>query len=218
MRLTHLGHSCVLIDDPAGSAGRLLIDPGTLADDIDHVGSVDAVLVTHEHPDHLEPAKLLQLRKANPRLQVVGSPGVPAALPPDERERAVVTSSDHGAHSVVAGWDVAARTTSHATIHPSLPDVPNNAYAVAGRVWHPGDALVPPDRPVEILLLPLGAPWMKLSEAVDYLRDVAPRLAIPIHQGGLAPAHRELHTELLAALAPPGTELLTAPAGVPVEL
>jgi L-ascorbate metabolism protein UlaG (beta-lactamase superfamily) len=218
MRLTHLGHSCVLIDDPAGCAGAALIDPGTLADDIDDLGAVDAVLITHEHPDHLELAKLRQLRHSNPQIGVFGSPGVPGALPPDERERAVVLSSDGVARADVAGWDVTASTTRHATIYPSLPDMTNNAYEIVQRVWHPGDALVVPDHPIEILLLPIGAPWMKLSEAVDYLRAVAPRLAIPIHQGGLAPAHRELHCELLAKFAPAGTEFLLAPAGVPVEL
>jgi L-ascorbate metabolism protein UlaG (beta-lactamase superfamily) len=218
MRLTHLGHSCVLIDDPAGSAGAILIDPGTLADDIGDLGGVDAVLITHEHPDHLEPAKLRQLRRASPQTGVFGSPGVPGALPPGERERVIVLSSDEVARADIAGWDVAATTTRHATIYPSLPDMSNNAYEIRQRAWHPGDALAVPDHPIEILLLPIGAPWMKLSEAVDYLRAVAPRVAIPIHQGGLAPAHRELHCELLAKLAPAGTELLLAPAGVPVEL
>ncbi|MEU1180715.1 MBL fold metallo-hydrolase [Streptomyces sp. NPDC005820] len=218
MRLTHLGHSCVLIDDPAGSAGTVLIDPGTLADSIDAIGDVDAVLITHEHPDHLELAKLHQLRRANPQLEVFASPGVPSMLPPDERERAVVLSSDDVARADIAGWDVMARTTPHATIHPALPELTNNAYGIAQRIWHPGDALVVPDQPVDILLLPIGAPWMKLSEAVDYLRAVAPRLAVPIHQGGLAPAHRELHCDLLAKFAPADTELLLTPTGVPVEL
>ncbi len=29
--------------------------------------------------------------------------------------------------------------------------------------------------------MPVGAPWMKLSEAVDYLRRVQPRVAVPVH-------------------------------------
>ncbi len=37
-----------------------------------------------------------------------------------------------------------------------------------------------------MLLLPTGAPWLKLSEAVDYLRAVAPRTAVPIHEAVLA--------------------------------
>ncbi len=218
MRLTHYGHACVVIEDPSGFAGRILIDPGNLAGDLDGVGDIDAVLITHEHPDHIEPAKLGQLRRANPALEVYGSSGTPNALPPEERERLRVLSADGTDQATVAGWEVTAATNLHATIYPALPDLANNAYRVAGRIWHPGDALVVPAQRVEVLLLPIGAPWLKLSEAVDYLRAVAPDVAIPIHQGGLAPAHRELHCALLAKFAPAGTELRVPSAGMPVDV
>ena len=39
---------------------------------------------------------------------------------------------------------------------------------------HPGDALFTPGEPVDVLATPAAAPWMKISEAVDYLRAVAP--------------------------------------------
>ena len=37
-----------------------------------------------------------------------------------------------------------------------------------------------------MLGLPTGAPWLKLSEAVDFLRAVAPRTAVPIHEAVLS--------------------------------
>jgi L-ascorbate metabolism protein UlaG (beta-lactamase superfamily) len=218
VRLTHYGHACVVIDDPAGATGRILIDPGTLADDISGVGAIDAVLITHEHPDHLEAEKLASLRAANPDLELYVSPGVPATLTDGEREQARVLASDAAPHATVAGWDVETQTTAHATIYSALPDITNNAYLVGGRLLHPGDALEVPAVPVDVLLLPIGAPWMKLAEAIDYLRTVAPRIAVPIHQGGLAPAHRELHAGLLAKFAPTGTELMVPAPGEPVDL
>ena len=218
MRLTHYGHACVVVDDPAGTAGRILIDPGNLADDLGAVGPIDAVLITHEHPDHIEPAKLAQLRRANPALELYGGSGTLDVLPADERERLSVLSSDGVAQATIAGWDVGVSTNVHATIYPALPDIMNNAYSLGGRVWHPGDAFVLPEQHVEVLLLPIGAPWLKLSEAVDYLRAVAPDIAIPIHQGGLAPAHRELHFALLRKFAPAGTELVATSSGTPVDV
>lgn len=217
MRITHHGHACVVIEDPAASSGRLLIDPGSLADDLGEVGAVDAVLVTHEHPDHLEANRLAALRRSNPDLRLFGNPGTPSALAADERERVAVLAGD-GEVATIAGWDVATTTTTHATIYPAIPDITNNAYLVGGRLWHPGDAFVAPDQPVDVLLLPIGAPWLKLAEAVDYLKSVAPRVAIPIHQGGLAPAHRELHCQVLTAFAPAGTELLRPEPGVPADV
>lgn len=218
MRVTHYGHACVVIEDPTGAAGRILIDPGSLADDISDVGPVDAVLITHEHVDHLEADKLAKLRAGNPDLALYGNPGLPEALSAEERERAVVLASDGESRAIVAGWDVVAHTTVHATIYPALPDITNNSYLIGGRVWHPGDALNVPESSVDVLLLPIGAPWMKLAEAVDYLRAVAPKVAIPIHQGGLQPAHRELHCALLTKFAPEHTTFLTATSGTPLDL
>lgn len=217
MRLTHYGHACVVLEDPAQSGGRILIDPGNLAGDLDYVGQVDAVLITHEHPDHLDASRLEALRQRNPDLELFGSPGTPAAISPSERERVTVLQGE-AVTSTVAGWDIVTSTATHATIYPALPDLTNNAYLVGGRIWHPGDAFVVPNQPVDVLLLPIGGPWLKLAEAIDYLRAVAPRVAIPIHQGGLTRAHRELHTQLVTRFAPNCTQVRTPEVGSTLDL
>ena len=83
----------------------------------------------------------------------------------------------------------------HAVIHREIPVIDNISYLVGdgdhpAKLMHPGDALFLPDEPVEVLATPAAAPWMKISEAVDYLRAVAPRHAVPIHQGIIAPEAR----------------------------
>lgn len=216
MRLTHYGHACVVIEDPDGSTGRILIDPGNLSDDITGVGPIDAVLVTHEHPDHLDDRKLADLRSADKDLALYGNPGLPTVLRGAERDRMTVLESDGTSSAVIAGWQVDTHTTTHATIYSALPDITNNAYLVGGRLWHPGDALDMPPSPVDVLLVPIGAPWLKLSEAIEYVRAVEPRVAIPIHQGGLRAAHRELHGGLLTKFAPKDTEVLVTISGQPV--
>ena len=75
-----------------------------------------------------------------------------------------------------------------------------------------------PGREVDVLLVPIGAPWLKVSEAIDYVRQVAPRVAIPIHQGGLAPAHQQLHTHLLRTFSHEGTEVVVLEHGKGVDL
>ena len=86
---------------------------------------------------------------------------------------------------------------THAVIHPELPVIDNISYLVgdrehAAKLMHPGDALFVPDEPVEVLATPAAAPWMKISEAVDYLRAVAPTHAVPIHQGIIDPVARPI--------------------------
>jgi hypothetical protein len=58
---------------------------------------------------------------------------------------------------------------------------------------HPGDALYAPGEPVDILAAPAAAPWMRISEAVDYLRAVAPNRAVPIHQAIIDPSARGIY-------------------------
>ncbi|MGL5911486.1 MAG: MBL fold metallo-hydrolase, partial [Phycicoccus sp.] len=71
MRLTHVGHACVLVE-MAGS--RLVIDPGTFVDDLSGLRDLDAVLVTHQHPDHLDQHRLPALLADNPRARVLADP------------------------------------------------------------------------------------------------------------------------------------------------
>ena len=73
---------------------------------------------------------------------------------------------------------------------------------------HPGDSFYIPFEQVDVLALPSAAPWMKLSESVDYLRAMAPRVAVPIHQAILSDAGTGIHYGRLADMKDPGTEFV----------
>jgi L-ascorbate metabolism protein UlaG (beta-lactamase superfamily) len=199
MRLTHYGHACVLLELPQ----RVLIDPGTYSTGFEPLTDLDLVLVTHAHPDHLDVDRLRALLATSPNAQVLHSAGAAAALA--GLGTAVVAPGDAVR---VAGVDVVVSGGVHACIHPDLPGSDNNGYLVNGAILHPGDALPPADGPVDVLLVPAAGPWMTIGDGVDYLRAVAPRIAVPIHQAGLAPAHQELHHQLLTNLAPAGTDVV----------
>ena len=183
MEVTHFGHSCVLLDT---GAARLLIDPGNFSKGFEDVTNLDAVLVTHQHPDHLDPERLPALLAANPDSRLIvdrGTAGQLAEQVGDVAHEAV----EPGATVTVGGATVSVLGGQHAVIHPDIPVIPNNAYLVDGTHLHPGDSItVVPSEPLDVLFLPATAPWEKLSETVDYLRAVAPRIAVPIHQAMLA--------------------------------
>jgi L-ascorbate metabolism protein UlaG (beta-lactamase superfamily) len=188
--LTHFGHACVLAELPGGP--RILFDPGTYSTGFEDLTGLDAILITHEHPDHHDQERLADLVKANPGAQVVTVDG--------------------------GSFDVTVLAGDHAVVHPDVPLVRNNAYQVGDILFHPGDSFTMPSGPVRILLLPAGGPWMKAGEAVDYLRAVAPEIAIPIHQAGLAEIHQQLHYGLFRGLAPAGTTVRVLDHGVGTSL
>ena len=178
MQVTHFGHSCVLLDT---GAARLLIDPGNFSTGFENVTGLDAVLITHQHPDHLDPERLPALLRGNPDARLIVDSGTAGQLSDVEHE-----TVEPGAILEVAGARVEVLGGQHAVIHPDIPRIVNNGYLVDGTHFHPGDALDTVPANPEVLFLPTAAPWQKLSDAVTYLREVAPRTAVPIHQGILS--------------------------------
>jgi L-ascorbate metabolism protein UlaG (beta-lactamase superfamily) len=134
------------------------------------------VLVTHEHADHIDVDRLVPLVRDGLRLHT--NADVAASL-----------ASDHGleVHAVgpgetftVAGVDVQVVGGEHAEIYNGLPGCANVGFVLSG-VYHPGDALHVPEVEVATLLVPVSAPWLKLREALDFVRAVVPARAFPIH-------------------------------------
>ncbi|GBG36274.1 MBL fold metallo-hydrolase [Mycobacterium montefiorense] len=189
MQLTHFGHSCLLAEFDHTS---VLFDPGTFAHGFEGITGLDAILITHQHPDHVDPARLPALIAANPGAALYTDSQTAAQL--DAPFRAVQA----GDELTIGELTIRALGGQHAVIHPEIPVIENLSYLVGdgdhrARLMHPGDALFVPDEPVDVLAAPAAAPWMKISEAIDYLRAVAPTRAVPIHQGILTPEARGIY-------------------------
>ncbi|GAA5016865.1 MBL fold metallo-hydrolase [Streptomyces siamensis] len=167
VRITKYAHSCVRLEHDGGT---LVIDPGVWSEP-EALADADAVLVTHEHDDHVD---LLRLKGL----------GVPVHAPKSARIQGLdFIGVDVGEEFTAAGFRVTAQGGRHALIYAGLPDCANLAYLVDDRLYHPGDSLHRPDRPVETLLVPLQGSWMKTDEAIDFVRAVEPERAYGIHDG-----------------------------------
>ncbi|MFH5824965.1 MBL fold metallo-hydrolase [Georgenia sp. AZ-5] len=207
MRITHLGHACVLLETPAA---RLLVDPGTYAEGFEDLRGLDAVLITHQHPDHADPERLPALVAANPGAQLLADEdSVPVLAGMGVTARAVRP----GDHLTVAGAELDVAGGTHAVIYADRPGCTNVAYAVdGGAFFHPGDSLTVPPGAVDVLAVPASGPWLKLAEAIDYLRAVAPRVAVPVHERTMASTR--MAYAMLAEFAPAGTQFRPLPTGV----
>lgn len=170
MRITKFTHACVRLEH----AGRVLvIDPGAWSEPRALSGA-EAVLVTHEHPDHIDVLRLAGL-------------GVPVYAPADAdipRLRTIPVGT--GEEFTAAGFRVRAVGGRHAPVYNGQPNCANLGYLVDGSLYHPGDSLHLPERPIETLLVPAQGSWLKTAEAIDFVHAVSPTRVFPIHEAQLS--------------------------------
>jgi L-ascorbate metabolism protein UlaG (beta-lactamase superfamily) len=188
MFLTKLGHSCFRVES---GGTTLVLDPGSFSDP-EALQGANAVLVTHEHPDHVVPERLTAAVRADPDLEVWTNEALAAQLG-DLGGR--VHAVNHGDTFTVGptsggpaagGLDIHVHGERHARIHSDIPLIANVGFFLPGAVFHPGDALTVPEEQVDTLLAPAAAPWLKVSELVDWLRSVGPEQAYLMHDAILS--------------------------------
>ncbi len=175
MRLTKLEHACVRLEK---DGAVLVIDPAAWSMPRAIQGA-SAVLVTHEHFDHLDADGLRAALDADQALELWTNASVASQFAGFGDRVHVV---DHGDAFRVAGFDVHAYGHLHAVLHRDIPVIENTGFLIDGSVFHPGDSFTVPEDPVQTLLLPASGPWLKTGEMIDYAREVAPERGYVIHE------------------------------------
>lgn len=175
MRLVKFGHACVRLEHDGAA---LVLDPGVFTEP-EAVDGATAVLITHEHPDHYSADHLR--RSDAPVFTIEAVAAKIREDAPDVAERLTVVAPDD---ALDPGLPVRVVGRKHAVIHPEMQHFDNSGYLVdvgGTTVFHPGDALTVPEADVDVLLLPVSAPWLKVSECIDYGRAVGAPRAVAIH-------------------------------------
>lgn len=198
MEIIHFGHSCVLLST---DSARLLFDPGAFSNGFESARELDAILITHQHFDHLDGSRLPALVADNPNAALIVDEDT---VPDIEKLGLTVTTVARPDDTFTFGnTTVTAVGGRHATIHPDFPVPTNAGYVVDdGAFYHPGDALFVPRQDIDVLGLPMGAPWLKTSEAIDFLRAVGPRVAVPIHEAVLSEVGFQVQQNMVTRGAP----------------
>lgn len=207
MRLTKFGHACVRIEHEGRA---VVVDPGAFTD-AEALDGADAVLITHEHPDHYDPERLRATDAEIFTIDAVARQVREGA--PDLVERLTVVEPGQ---RLEAGLPVQVVGERHAVIHPELPRFFNSGYVVSAgdvRVYHPGDALTVPPDPVDVLCVPVSAPWLKASEAIDFARAVGAPRSVAIHDRVYSEAGLGILDGHMSRLLPSGLEYVRLPDG-----
>jgi len=193
MRLTKLEHACLILEK---DGRKLVVDPGSFTAPLVDLHDVDAVVVTHEHADHWTPDQLTHLLATNPDATFYGPAGVATAA--EGFDVHVVADGD----TVEVGpFTLAFHGSRHAVIHESIPVIDNVGVLVDGSLFYPGDQFTVPPVPVDVLATPVGAPWLKVAEVIDYVTAVKPRLAFPTHEQTLSAPGLAMHFDRMKASA-----------------
>lgn len=190
MRVTKHEHATLRIQD---GDDALIIDPGSFTTPLADLHGLVAVVLTHEHADHWSPAQLDHLADVAPRVPIFGPEGVAKAAA--DWPITVV----HPGDEVTAGrFTLRFFGGRHEPIHSSIPDIDNVGVLVSDRLYYPGDSYaVPEGVAVDTLAAPVGAPWLRLSDAVDFVLAVKPRRAFGTHDMTLSVAGRQMPRRLL---------------------
>lgn len=213
MRITHLGHACLLIET---ANTRLLVDPGSFSSGYQDLTELDAVFLTHQHPDHVDPDSLPDLLANSPGADLLAEPETVDALELDTG-----TPFPSGGSRVLGDLTVAAVGGQHARNHDLVPMIGNVGLLIREQagptLFHPGDSYADAPAGVDVLAFPLNAPWTRLSETLDFVRAVSAPVQIPIHDALLSGVGRSMYLMHVGNFGPAGSELRDLSDGTPYD-
>lgn len=186
MKITKHGHACLAVE----VAGRsLIVDPGFYTDDLPLPTNLDAIVVTHAHDDHCFEANLEQLLAKNPAAVIFGPQEVVTRLQGAGEASvsgATMHAVYHGDHYEVGAFQLDFVGDLHQVIHRSIPLLQNTSVLVNSTLYYPGDSYTVCDMPYDILACPASAPWLRISDVIDYLDEMRPKKCFATHNALLS--------------------------------
>ena len=185
MKITKHGHACLELELDSKT---VIIDPGSYTEELTNLGTVVAVVITHKHDDHCDEAKIAQIKKDNPAVQIFGTSEVAARL-----SGMGVTTVYHGDYYEVGSFKLEFFGDMHQVIHESIPLVQNTAVLVNGDLYYAGDSYTKPDVKVKALACPTSAPWLKIGDVMDYIQEIKPAICFPTHNALLSQVGHDLN-------------------------
>ncbi|MDB5167103.1 MAG: hypothetical protein JWN26_248 [Candidatus Saccharibacteria bacterium] len=193
MKITKYEHACFTVEE---DGQILVVDPGNFTTDFQVTNNIVAIVITHEHADHFDSDLLASIYDKNPDSVLISLKSVTQEMP-DHKSQAVTA----GDVVTVGPFDLEFFGGTHAEIHPDIPLIDNLGVLINQKLYYPGDSFALPNKPIDVLALPVSAPWLKISETIEFLIAVKPRLVFPTHDAILSPSGKGIADRLVPIFA-----------------
>lgn len=211
MKITKYQHACFVVEHEGES---LVVDPGGWTNDLTVPANTIAVVITHEHQDHIDKKRLQSIIDSNPNTTILTTASVATQL--DDFKTQTI---DPGDKVTFGSFNLEFFGGQHAQISPDIPAIPNVGVMINDYLYYPGDSFAAPEKPVHALAIPAAAPWMKFSEAAGFLTVTEPKVVFPTHDAILSDEGKQLADRMLGAVAEKtGARYERLPFGVATEI
>lgn len=195
MELTKYEHACFTVKQ---NGKLLIVDPGIYTNDLNAPDNVVAVVVTHAHADHFDPAALDAIIVHNPKAIIIADKSIT-----DRISKLPTITVTVGDKYIVEPFTLEFFGGKHAIIHDNMTTINNLGVMINETIYYPGDSFTLPGKTVKVLALPISAPWLKMSETIDFLMAIKPRLAFPTHDALLSDIGKSLPDNMLPSIMKP---------------
>lgn len=194
MKLTKFEHACFVVEENGQS---LIVDPGDWTRDFVIPQNPVAVIVTHEHGDHLDVEWLQKIREAYPDIVIIIPKGIESKLG-DIATQPVIPNEGMR----IGNFELEFFGGEHARITKDWQIVPNLGVMINSKIYYPGDSFsLPEGKTVNALFVPASAPWMKIAEATEFIETIKPQIAFPTHDAILSDAGKSAADKWLSLSA-----------------
>lgn len=184
MKITKYEHACMVVED---NGEAIIIDPGMWTTSLKVPENVVGIIVTHAHQDHLSLEIIEKVTIQNPNAQIIAHGDVLSDLDGFNVKPVAVHETLH-----VGGFELEFFGGEHAPIRSDWPTIANLGVLINKSLYYPGDSFAVPEKPVNVLALPISAPWLKFSEVAEFLLAVHPNNVFPVHDAILSDHGKQL--------------------------
>jgi L-ascorbate metabolism protein UlaG (beta-lactamase superfamily) len=175
MKVTKYPQSCLVIEQ---NGKRLCIDPGALVKakySASDLLPLDAILITHEHSDHVDEELLHELTHEG-LVPVYANQSTKNLL-----GDAVTQTVEDGQEFEAAGMNVAARELPHCQMVDGSPGPQNTGYVIDGVFFHAGDGIALEGLKVQTAAIPIAGPDVSARDVFDFIKQLHCQKVVPIH-------------------------------------